>query len=163
MNTTCRACLKFTENGVRLLTLYKHYHYLPIIILNCTGIKVRVVSYLYYFFFFYFSACTISLCYYFAVVFFFASVCCAVCFHFVHSVFCQYNCDARNTWLFLSPVHSPYLSPSPFSLYFLLSLLFGILLFRSANQQCTRSACLINVTMCSVNALGAPRAPSISN
>lgn len=41
MNTTCRACLNYTENGVRLLTLYKHYHYLPIIILNCTGIKVR--------------------------------------------------------------------------------------------------------------------------
>lgn len=47
MNTTCRACLNYTENGVRLLTLYKHYHYLPIIILNCTGIKVRVVSYIY--------------------------------------------------------------------------------------------------------------------
>lgn len=45
MNTTCRACLNYTENGVRLLTLYKHYHYLPIIILNCTGIKVRVIPY----------------------------------------------------------------------------------------------------------------------
>lgn len=124
MNTTCRCCLNYTENGVRLLTLYKHYHYLPIIILNCTGIKVRVVSYLYYFFvfIFFFFSCTISLCYYLAVVFFFASVCCVVCFHFVHSVFCQYNCEARNTWLFLSPVHSPYLSPSPFSLYFLFSL-----------------------------------------
>lgn len=42
MNTTCRACLNYTENGVRLLTLYKHYHYLPIIILNCTGIKVSI-------------------------------------------------------------------------------------------------------------------------
>lgn len=45
MNTTCRACLNYTENGVRLLTLYKHYHYLPIIIMNCTGIKVSCCAF----------------------------------------------------------------------------------------------------------------------
>lgn len=47
MNTTCRACLNYTDNGVRLLTLYKHFHYLPIMIWNCTGIKVSRYTRLY--------------------------------------------------------------------------------------------------------------------
>lgn len=46
MNTTCRACLNYTDNGVRLLTLYKHFHYLPIMIWNCIGIRVSQCAYI---------------------------------------------------------------------------------------------------------------------
>lgn len=109
MNTTCRACLNYTDNGVRLLTLYKHFHYLPIMIWNCIGIRVSQCAYI-YMHILYFSLLFFSFTIYFIFWYHFITVCIFVqcvlnCFvssfeHFRANVWTEWI----NEWVSMWPV-----------------------------------------------------------